>query len=55
MFGLEDKARRLKMGERPNPFIDPGGYRTFVERSERTFLDQLRREREAAGPGERLP
>lgn len=47
MFGLEDKARRLKAGERPNPFIDPGGYRSFVERSEQTFLDALRREREA--------
>jgi metallo-beta-lactamase class B len=48
MFGLEDKARRLKAGERPNPFIDPGGYRAFVERSEQTFLDALRRQREAA-------
>lgn len=49
MFGLEEKARRLKAGERPNPFLDPGGYRGFVERSERVFLDQWRREREA-GP-----
>ena len=47
MFGLEEKARRLKGGERPNPFIDPGGYRAFVERSERIFLDRWRREREA--------
>ena len=47
MFGREEKARRLKAGERPNPFIDPDGYRGFVERSERIFLDQWRREREA--------
>jgi metallo-beta-lactamase class B len=47
MFGLEEKARRLKRGERPNPFIDPGGYRAFVERSEQTFLAALRRQREA--------
>lgn len=47
MFGLEEKAGRLKRGERPNPFVDPGGYRAFVERSERIFLDQWRREREA--------
>ncbi len=54
MFGLEEKARRLKAGGRPNPFVDPGGYRAFVERSERIFLDQWRREREAAGD-RRLP
>lgn len=47
MFGLEGKARRLKAGAHPNPFLDPGGYRAFVEQSERIFLDQLKREREA--------
>lgn len=51
MFGREEKARRLKAGERPNPFIDPDGYRGFVERSERVFLDQGRREREAKARG----
>ena len=50
MFGREEKARRLKAGERPNPFLDPAGYRAFVVRSERIFLDQWRREREAVPP-----
>jgi metallo-beta-lactamase class B len=40
-FDLDDKAARLSRGEQPNPFIDPGAYRTFVEKAERSFLDQL--------------
>ncbi len=50
MFGLEEKARRLKAGEPSNPFIDPDGYRGFVERSERIFADQLRLQRETRLP-----
>jgi metallo-beta-lactamase class B len=48
MFGLEGKARRLKEGASPNPFLDPEGYRAYVARSERVFLDQLRREQAGA-------
>ena len=44
MFGLRGKARRLAAGEKPNPFIDPVGYRSFVARSERAFREQLARE-----------
>jgi metallo-beta-lactamase class B len=43
-FGLREKARRLSAGERPNPFIDPEGYRTFVARGEEAFRRQLERE-----------
>jgi len=44
MFGLRGKARRLAAGEKPNPFIDPDGYRSLVARSERAFREQLVRE-----------
>jgi metallo-beta-lactamase class B len=41
-FNLHDKARRLKNGETPNPFIDPAGYREWITRSERSFLALLK-------------
>ncbi len=44
MYGLDDKARRLASGASPNPFIDPEGYRAYVDRSEKVFLDRLARE-----------
>jgi metallo-beta-lactamase class B len=40
-FALHDKARRLKAGETPNPFIDPSGYSQWVTASERSFLERL--------------
>jgi metallo-beta-lactamase class B len=40
-FGLHDKARRLKAGETPNPFIDGTGYRRWLTESERSFLARL--------------
>jgi metallo-beta-lactamase class B len=55
MFGLEGKARRLKAGASPNPFLDPEGYRAFVARSERVFLDQLRREKASVGGSRARP
>lgn len=48
MFGLEEKARKLRAGAKPNPFIDPDGYRKAVEAAERTYREQLRRERDEA-------
>lgn len=45
-FGLEKKLPRL--GETPNPFIDPGGFRRHVEQFERAFHEQLDREKREA-------
>jgi metallo-beta-lactamase class B len=45
MFGLRDKARRLASGVKPNPFIDPAGYRAYLARSKEGYLRQLERER----------
>jgi metallo-beta-lactamase class B len=39
------KARRLRAGEKPNPFIDPQGYRAYVTRAEAAFRDRLQAER----------
>jgi metallo-beta-lactamase class B len=47
-FGLAEKARRLAAGARPNPFIDPDGYRAFVDAAEGVVLRGLARERGAA-------
>ncbi|MBI3490643.1 MAG: subclass B3 metallo-beta-lactamase [Acidobacteria bacterium] len=46
VFGLDAKAetaRDLEKGQ-PNPFVDPQGYRRFVEKAEQTYLTQLRAE-----------
>ena len=53
MFGLEGKARRLASGARPNPFIDPEGYKSFIDRAEQAFLLQLEREKAAGAPSSR--
>lgn len=46
-FGLEDKAGRLRLGEKPNPFIDPAGYHRFLEDAEAEFQRQLEEEKKA--------
>ena len=45
-FGLQKKLPHL--GESPNPFIDPDGYRRHIEEFERAFHEQLDREKRAA-------
>ncbi|HST21824.1 MAG TPA: subclass B3 metallo-beta-lactamase, partial [Blastocatellia bacterium] len=47
-FSLLEKSARLKQGEKNNPFIDPKGYRTFLEESEKGFLEQLEKQRQAS-------
>jgi metallo-beta-lactamase class B len=42
-FGLGEKIKRLKQGD-ANPFIDPQGFRAYVQSVEREFVDQLKRE-----------
>jgi metallo-beta-lactamase class B len=49
MFDLEPKKKRLDAGEKPNPFIDPKGYREYISDYETAFEDQLKIER-AGGP-----
>jgi metallo-beta-lactamase class B len=44
-YGMLAKRERQKQRADVNPFIDPEGYREFVDRSEKAYLEQLRRER----------
>ena len=47
-FNLLDKSERLRRGGKPNPFIDPDGYRNYVKDSEANFLKELGEQRAAA-------
>ena len=40
-----DKARRLRAGATPNPFIDPSGFATYIERSRNAFEAELARQK----------
>ena len=44
-FHLEEKARRLARGERPNPFIEGKSYREFLARTEKEFVDLLSKQK----------
>lgn len=51
MFGLQEKAAALRARTdpaAPNPFVDPAGYRGYVESSEARFRELLARDRAAA-------
>jgi metallo-beta-lactamase class B len=44
-YGMEDKYARLRDGASTNPFIDPEGYRRYIENAEQRFREQLASER----------
>jgi metallo-beta-lactamase class B len=44
-YDMSEKYARLRHGTTPNPFIDPKGYRTFVDAAEQRFREQLAEER----------
>jgi len=41
-FDLEAKAARVRAGSTTNPFVDPDGYKRFVDESQRAFEKRLR-------------
>jgi metallo-beta-lactamase class B len=43
-FNLNEKRAALAKHPAENPFIDPAGYRAYVERADRAYQDELRRE-----------
>ena len=47
-FDLKDKRNELLRRRKPNPFIDPEGYRAYVDRSEAVFRAELRRQQGSA-------
>ena len=44
-YGMTEKYERMKKGAKSNPFIDPQGYRDFIDGSEKDFQAELARER----------
>jgi len=44
-YGMIEKYDRMEKGAQSNPFIDPEGYRTFVDAAEAHFRDQLAAEK----------
>ena len=46
-FGLEEKYSLMKEGA-TNPFVDPEGYKTFIEQKERDFRTELAKQKVAA-------
>jgi metallo-beta-lactamase class B len=44
-FGLQKKWKRLQAGEKPNPFIDPAGYRQAIADAEKKFRQVLASQR----------
>ena len=46
-FNLLEKAQQLRAGAKVNPFIDPNGYRQFVNQMTRQFEKKLKAERAA--------
>jgi len=44
-YGMKDKYRQLVAGFVQNPFIDPEGYRRFINEAEQRFREQLASER----------
>jgi len=50
-YNMKDKAERLKKGEGANPFVDPEGYRSYLDRNEKTFRERLATDRkDSASP-----
>ncbi|HKY43045.1 MAG TPA: subclass B3 metallo-beta-lactamase [Pyrinomonadaceae bacterium] len=43
-YFMLQKLKLLEEGSKTNPFIDPTGYRAYIERSEKAFRDQVNRE-----------
>ena len=44
-YGMEEKYMRLQKGGLANPFVDPERYRRYVALKEKTFLDELAKQR----------
>jgi metallo-beta-lactamase class B len=44
-YNMAEKKARLDKQPEPNPFVDPQGFRDYIEKNERAFLDQLAKER----------
>jgi metallo-beta-lactamase class B len=46
-YNLAEKYPKIARGQ-PNPFIDPAGYKDYVDRMEKNFLARLEEQQKAA-------
>lgn len=44
-FDLTGKLKLLEQGTKQNPFVDPQGYKRYIEDTEKTFQKELERQR----------
>lgn len=49
-YGGPAKAERLRQGAEKNPFIDPEGYKAYVEKAEKRYRDLLDKEKPGSVP-----
>src|SRR5262245_1875088 len=49
-FDLAEKRKAQLSGVSPNPFIDPAGYRAYIDRAEARYHERIEEERKAAMP-----
>ncbi len=49
-YSMKDKVERLKKGEGGNPFVDPAGYRSYLDRNEKVFRERLEKDRNVSAP-----
>jgi metallo-beta-lactamase class B len=52
-FNMEAKAAQVAAGSKSNPFIDPDGYRNYIASYEKSYNEQLQRERTGKPPAEK--
>jgi len=52
-FSMMEKIKRLEQGAAPNPFIDPAGYREYVDSGEKAFqkMVEAQNQEQKKGPG----
>ncbi len=51
-FSMKEKMARMEQGAKPNPFIDPAGYREYVANGERDFQKTLEAQTQKKSAGQ---
>jgi metallo-beta-lactamase class B len=46
IYGLKGKIEKIAASAKTNPFIDPEGYKTYIEASEKAFHEKLAKQKE---------
>ena len=49
-FSMLDKMKLVENGAKTNPFIDPTGYRNYLDRTGKAFREELKRQQNTSAP-----